>query len=45
MLKGRPFPMLESIFHDMFSAMVNYMYLYQEEFLKIQQKFSLKKGK
>jgi len=24
--------------------MVNYMYLYQEEFLKIQQKFSLKKG-
>jgi len=45
MLKGRPFPMSESIFQGMFSAMINYTQLYQDEFLKIQQKFSLKKGK
>ena len=43
--QGRPFSMSKSIFHNMFSVMVNYMQLYHEEFLKIQQKFSLKKGK
>ena len=37
--------MSKTIFHDMFSAMVKYMYLYQDEFIKNSTQFLIKERK